>query len=178
MRELTAVVDAARKADLSFRVSGEIVELLFKPGDKVKKGQVIARLDNTDYKIQLGEAQSLFGKAKADFDRGKQLIQAHTISRSNYDQLEAQYNTARANLDSAKNNLAYTQLRASFDGIIAKKYTDNHQQLNAREPVVALHDMSSINLKVDVPASIMLLGNKEGTLSSTVAIFDSVSGTE
>jgi len=37
VRELTAVVDTARKADLSFRVSGEIVELLIKPGDKVKK---------------------------------------------------------------------------------------------------------------------------------------------
>ena len=41
---MTAVVDAARKADLTFRVSGEIVKLLIKPGDKVKKGQVICRL--------------------------------------------------------------------------------------------------------------------------------------
>ena len=66
----------------------------------------------------------------------------------------------------------------SFDGIIARRYTDNHQQLNAREPVVALHDLSNINLKVDVPESIMLQAKKEGTARSTVAIFDAVSDTE
>ena len=54
-KEFTAVVDASQKVDLAFKVSGEIIEMPTKAGDEVTEGQLIARLDDTDIKVQLSE---------------------------------------------------------------------------------------------------------------------------
>jgi len=177
--EFTAVVDAARKADLSFKVSGELTEFLVNQGDEVVKGQLLARLDDKDIKIQLKEARSLFDKASADFNRGKNLISSNTISQSDFDQLRAQFNSAKAKLESEENNLDYTELKASFSGVIAKKYTENFQEINARTPVVALHDLDNINLKIDVPESIMIRVQKsQRQPSNMTAKFDGIKNME
>ncbi|MCO4799895.1 MAG: efflux RND transporter periplasmic adaptor subunit, partial [Colwelliaceae bacterium] len=112
--EFTAVVDASRKADLSFKVSGELIKFNFNQGENVKIGQVIAKLNDRDIKVQLNEAQSYFDKAKADFQRAKNLISSNAISQADFDQLKSQFSSAKAKLDSAKNNLEYTELKASF----------------------------------------------------------------
>lgn len=154
--EFSAVVDASRKADLSFKVSGEVVQFLVNQGERVEKGQLIAKLNDRDIKIQLDEAQSYFDKAKADFERAKNLIQSNTISQADYDQLKSQFSSAKAKLEASKNNLEYTELTASFSGVIAKKYTENFQDVKAGSPIVALHDLSKINLNIDLPESIMI----------------------
>lgn len=155
-KEFTAVVDASKKADLSFKVSGELVKFPVNQGDNVSEGQIIARLNERDIKVKLLEAESSFDKAKSDFSRAKNLIKSNTISQSEFDQLKAQYNSAKAKQDTARNDLEYTVLRASFDGIIAKKYTENFEEINAKQPIIALHDISNIYLKINVPESIMI----------------------
>jgi multidrug efflux pump subunit AcrA (membrane-fusion protein) len=63
IHEFTAVVDAVRKADLSFKVSGELAEFYVKQGDHVAKGDVLAKLNDTDILIQVKDAQSQFNNA-------------------------------------------------------------------------------------------------------------------
>ncbi len=176
--EFIAVVDSSRKADLSFKVSGQLVEMLVHPGDKVVKGQLIARLDDSDIKIQLTEAEVIFDKARADFERAKNLIKASNISESDYDQLKSQYQSSMAKLNAAKNNLNYTQLSASFDGVIAKKYTENFQEISAKTPIVALHDLDTISLKVDIPENIMIRSTKNDQKNAIHARFDQIEGIE
>ena len=65
--EFAAVVDASRKADLSFKVSGEIIDIFIRQGSEVKAGQVLAKLDDADIKLYLKEAQSNFEKSDADY---------------------------------------------------------------------------------------------------------------
>ncbi|MFT5451661.1 MAG: RND family efflux transporter MFP subunit [Enterobacterales bacterium] len=172
--EFTAVVDASRKADLSFKVSGELVEFNVNQGENVIEGQVIAKLDKRDIKIQLSAAQSSFDKSRADYQRAKNLIRSNTISQADFDKILAQYNSSKANLDTASNNLEYTELKASFNGIIAKKYTDNFQEISAKAPIVALHDLSNIYLKIDVPESIMIRVQRNDTPTNLVARFDAI----
>lgn len=155
-REFTAVVDAARKADLSFKVSGEIVKVFVKQGDEIKSGKVLAKLDDTDINIQLDEAQSSFEKAQADYTRAKKLIQSNTISKADFDQVKANFNSAGAVLKGVENSLAYTELKAPFSGVVARKYVENFEEVNAKQPVFALHDLSKVHLKIDIPESIMV----------------------
>lgn len=178
IHEFTAVVDASRKADLSFKVSGELVEFNVNQGENVTEGQVIAKLDKRDIKIQLSEAQSSFDNASADYQRAKDLIRSNTISQSDFDKVLAQYNSAQARLETATNNLDYTELKASFNGIIAKKYTDNFQEVSAKSPVVALHDLSNIYLKIDVPESIMIRVQRNDVPTNLVARFDGIKDIE
>jgi RND family efflux transporter MFP subunit len=174
--EFTAVVDASRKADLSFKVSGELIKFNFNQGESVKAGQVIAKLNDRDIKVQLNEAQSYFEKAKADYERAKNLISTHAISQADFDQLKSQFTSAKAKLDTVENNLEYTELRASFSGVIAKKYTDNFQELKAGSAVVALHDLSNIYLKIDLPESIMIRVKRRDAPPKLTAQFDAIAG--
>ena len=174
--EFSAVVDASRKADLAFKISGELIELLVKQGDEVTEGQVLARLDDSDVKIQLNEAKSTFEKATSDFNRAKDLIKTSTISQADFDQVQANFNSAKAKYDSAKNTLEYTELKASFDGVIARTYTNTYQEISAKSPIVTLHDLRNINLKISVPESIMIRVNKDGEKPELTAIFEQLDG--
>ena len=178
IHEFPAVVDAARKADLSFKVSGELVAFNVNQGEEIQAGQVIAKLNDRDIKIQLQEAQSSFNKAKADYQRAQELIRASSISQADFDQIKAQYHGAYAKLASAENNLEYTELKASFSGVIAKKYTENYQEISAKSPIVALHDLSQVLLKIDVPESIMIRVQRRVGPPTLTATFDAIAGVE
>ena len=174
--QYAAVVDASQKADLSFKVSGELIEVLVKQGDEVKKGQKLAKLNDTDIKLKLAEAQSSFDKIKSDFNRGVNLVEKNVISQADFDKLKATYTSSRAQLQSAKNNLSYTELHASFDGVIARKYTQNFQEINAKQSIFALHNIREVHLKINVPESVIIQIPRDGPHSTIVATFDEISG--
>ena len=172
--QYAAVVDASQKADLSFKVSGELIEVLVKQGDEVKKGQVLARLNDKDIRLVLSEAQSTFDKAKADYDRGTNLAERNVISKADMDKLKAQFLTGSTQLEGAQNDLDYTNLIASFDGVIAKKYTENYQEVNAKQPIFALHNIREVHLKINVPESVIIQIPRNDASRTTVAIFDEI----
>jgi RND family efflux transporter MFP subunit len=121
LRRFPGAISASQRAELSFRVNGTLQEIPVKEGDKVKKGQVLAQLDPTDFKIRVSDRQATFDKTKKNFDRAKQLIQDGTISQSDYDQVEANFRTSQAALSLAKQELAYTELKAPFAGSIGRR---------------------------------------------------------
>ena len=172
--EYSAVVDASQKADLSFKVSGELIQVAVKQGDEVKKGQLLAKLNDKDIKLALAEAQSTFDKAKADFDRGMNLAEKKVISNADIDQLKAQFTSARTKLEAATNNLDYTHLYASFDGVVAKKYTQNFQEINAKQPIFALHNIRQIHLIINVPESVMIQIPRNDRSRKISASFDEI----
>jgi multidrug efflux pump subunit AcrA (membrane-fusion protein) len=121
LRRFPGAISASQRAELSFRVNGTLQEIPVKEGDKVKKGQVLAKLDPTDFKIRVSDRQATFDKTKKNFDRAKELIQDGTISQSDYDQVEANFRTSQAALSLAKQELAYTELKAPFAGSIGRR---------------------------------------------------------
>ena len=174
VHEFTAVVDASLKADLSFKVPGELTEILVKEGDNVKTGDVLARLNDTDITIELANAKSNFDKAKSDFERAKTLIKTDYISQSDFEQLKATYNSAKAQLDIAENNLRYTQLNASFDGVIAKIYPEKFQEVSATSTVMRLHNLRKVKILIDVPQSFMIRITKDSDKGQVTAKFDAI----
>jgi RND family efflux transporter MFP subunit len=156
-RSFPGIVDASQKAEMSFRVSGKLNELPVKEGQKITQGDVIAQLDDTDFNIALKDSLASHDRAKADFKRAKKLLPEGHISRSDYDKLEAQSKTTTAQLAQAKQNLAYTTLKASFSGVVAKRYVQNFEEVSAKQKIVLLHDVSSLEISIDVPESLMIL---------------------
>lgn len=172
--EFTAVVDAASRADLAFKISGKLITFVVKQGDKVNKGDIIAKLDDSDLQIYLAEAQAHYDKAMADLSRANKLLNTNYISAAEFDQIRTSAQSAKAQLASAQNNLNYSTLKASFDGIIAKVYSKNHQEITAKEPIVRLHDLSQIQLIVNIPESIMIHLQKNATPVDVSAEFNSI----
>ncbi len=174
-RTFPAVVDAIQKADISFRVSGKIQKILVKEGDHVKKGQLLAELDPTDFKIILKDRQASFDTAKANFDRAKALVKKGVISNVEHDEIRAKFFTAKANLDAAKQDLAYTKLKANFDGVIAKRYLEKFEEVVLSRPIFALEDVSALKIIIDVPENLIIAIDKSRKGKRNLhAVFDSI----
>jgi len=159
-RNFPAVVDAIQKADVSFRVSGKIQKIFVKEGDEVKKDQLLAELDPTDFNIRLKDRQASYNTAKANYDRAKKLVDKGAISKVDHDNIRAKYFTAKASLDEAKQDLLYTKLKANFDGFIAKRYVENFEEVQASQTIFSLEDVSALKIIIDVPENIMVLLKK------------------
>lgn len=159
-REFPAVVEASQKADLSFRVSGELVKFLIVEGEEVKQGQILAQLDASDYEIQLQRRKAEYDQANADYSRGQALIKKGLLSQSDFDRLKALNSASEANLNAASKNLGYTSIRAPFSGIIAKKYVDNFEEVSVKQAILALHDQAAPTIKLDAPENLIILADE------------------
>ena len=140
------VVDAIQSAEIGFRVSGVLNKVKVKEGEIVKKGQIIAELDKTDFVISLNAAQSDFDRTNSNFIRGSKLIKKGSISQADIDKLKAEKNIAKSQLDSAKQNLKYTILTSPFDGIVAQTYLSNFEKVTTSEKFAAIQDLSLIHI--------------------------------
>ena len=184
-RQFPGVVDAIQKAEISFRVRGKLNTLPVKEGENVKQGQVIATLDPRDYEIVVNDRKASYDTARANYDRAKALLEKDAISKVDHDNLRAKYHTAKANLEAAEQDLKYTTLRAKFDGYVAKRYVENYEEVFPRQAVVLLQDVSELEIKIDIPETIMIMLRKhEDTTTanareprrSIYAVFDQIKG--
>ncbi len=148
-------VDASQRAELSFRVAGQLQEIAVKEGDLVQRGQVLARLDPTDYKIVLEDRQASYDNAERNFKRGKELVGAGNISRLDFDRMEAQYRSASAALSLARQNLEYTVLTAPFRGRIARRWVENFEEIVPRQTIFSLQNIDQLDIIIDLPESVV-----------------------
>lgn len=171
-----AVVDALKKADLSFRVSGKIAKINVKEGDNIPTGTVLAELDRADFEIQLSSAKAEFSRTKADYDRAALLVDKGHVSRTDFDRLEALYRIAESNFMAAEKNLAYTELKAPFSGTVARRYLENFEDVNAMQAIFSLQDVSRLAIKVNIPESIMIRSDRERNPPKIHAEFENIPG--
>ena len=175
-RSFPAVVDAIQKAEISFRVSGKIQKILVKEGDEVKKGQLLAELDPTDFNITLKDRQASYDTAKANYDRAVKLVKKGAISQVEHDEIRAKFHTAKANLAIVKQDLLYTKLKANFDGYIAKRHVENFEEVIFSQIVFSLEDVSALKIKIDIPENLMITINKSSENARLLyAVFDNIS---
>lgn len=153
------VIRAAERADLSFRTSGLITNILVNEGDAVKKDQLLAQLDDRDAKTALASATLEFQDARDALGRGKAVFKkSKAISQSDLDTLTMQYSLAKNAVANARRNLEYTSMTAPFDGIIGRKWVESHSQITANTPALTLHNLSDLEVVINLPYQVMLSG--------------------
>ena len=167
-RSFPAVVEASEDATLAFRVSGVIEELLVKPGQPVAKGDLLAKLDPTDYLIRVEQAKANFELAESQFGRSQQLLKQKLISPSMFDEAQAQLQVARASLKTAKKNLQYTELYAPFEGEVARTYVENFENVVAKQVILNIQDRESIDIAIQVPENFIANVRKDTGYQPTV----------
>mgnify|MGYP001829144215 FL=1 len=155
VRSFPARIAAAQRADLAFRLPGTVQELPINEGDRLKEGDLVARLDPADYQIVVDDRQATFDKAEKNFARGKQLVGSGAISALDFDRLEAEFKNAQAALKAATQDLTYTELTAPFDGIIAKREVDRFEEVQAKQTIAILQKIDMLEVKFDLPESIV-----------------------
>ncbi|UQN40701.1 efflux RND transporter periplasmic adaptor subunit [Agarivorans sp. B2Z047] len=157
VRTLPGETFASDTAILSFQVAGRLDEILVRPGDAVKAGQPLARLDPAMYNQELEVAKANYYLAKVLFDRANQLVDRGVISRSDFDRAKSEYTISQAALDKAEVNLSYTQVLAPYDGLIASKYAEQFEFVYEKQKVLSLQTESTVDVNFQLPES--LIGN-------------------
>lgn len=155
IRRFPASIEAAKQAELSFRVSGLLEALPVREGDVVEAQDVVAQLDPTDYENALEDREAAFENANRNFARAKELIESGSISQLDYDKMEAEFRSTRAALSQAKANLGYATLRAPFKGRIARRYVDNFEEVRAKQVIVYLQDTDLLDVIIAMPESVV-----------------------
>lgn len=190
-RKFPGRVRAHRRADLSFKVAGRLLALPAEEGVDIRKDQLLARLDPRDLQTQLDSARGQIAKANAALGLAQTEYQrvikiqkedAGAVSQSLIDQRRDGVNRARAEIqslqaavDAAKLNLSYTELRAPFDGVVSKRYVNNFQDVQPKEIILHVDDVSTIEVLVDVPENVVAL-LRQGVEADIVAEFPTAPG--
>ena len=167
-------VVAQRQASVSSKGTGVMVYLGVVEGDKVKKGQIIARLDDRDIQAQLDEAksglqlyQAQLNEVQNSYNREKELFSRGLSSQQNLDQAETTYNMLLANIEIAKARIQEAEvslenmiIRAPFDGTVLTKNAEVGEivapfgaSTTSRAAVVTIADMNSLMIEADVSES-------------------------
>jgi len=152
-RDFPGRAKAVREVNLAFDVSGTLNKRPVKVGENIAKGQLIASLDSRDFRSNVSEAKANVQNAYANFNRAKELIKKHFISKSEYDRLNAEARITSAERDKAVKALSDTELKAPFSGYISELYVDNFQAVQAKQQVARLVDLSQIEMIIDIPES-------------------------
>jgi len=147
----SGTVSAAQQVDMAFEVPGRIIEFPVREGERVEKGTLLVTLDPRDFQIILDSRTADLNAARADYGRARELYENNTISRRDLDVARRNFEVTMANTKSAKKALDDTRLVAPFPGIIARTLTENFQNIQAKEPILVIHDDSSLEMKVDIP---------------------------
>jgi RND family efflux transporter MFP subunit len=123
----------------------------------------------------LQAARAELAKAQANFERGATLVEQKFISETEYDQLKAKRGVARARVSTARKALEDAALRAPFAGVVAKRYIENHTDVQAKQRILSLQNVAALEVVVDVPERLVAMRqrDRQGVL---VAEFDSVPG--
>jgi RND family efflux transporter MFP subunit len=151
--EYPAKVAAGEQVELAFEYGGTLTELPVKEGDRVQKGQLLAKLDSRDARNQLDASEAELKRAEAQRDRMRIAAEAKAVSLQELSNAEAAYDIAAAQRNIKKKSLDDTAMKASFDGIIARVLVDNFQNVQIKQPVLSLQNLAGIEIQASLPES-------------------------
>src|SRR5262245_5524691 len=192
-REFVGVVRARYETDLGFRVAGKIVTRIVNVGDRVRAGDVVARLDPQDLRLQVESAEAEFSAASsnlaqavADFERYTTLRARGYASVADFDrkkwtkdEAEGRLERTRRALDLARNQLGYTDLKADADGVITATMAEPGQVVAVGQAVARLAHRGEKEAVVALPetwlgearkanASVRLWSDRERSFDATL----------
>lgn len=141
------------EANLAFRVSGQVMRVLVKEGDFVRKGQVVAEMDSRDYEVQLAAAQAEYKQIKADAERVMALYAEGNTTASNYDKARYGLQQIEQKLANCRNQLSDTRLRSTMDGCVQELYHQSGETVSAGMPVLSIFNDKKVEVEINVSAS-------------------------
>jgi RND family efflux transporter MFP subunit len=144
---------ASETAHIAFKVSGTIERIPVRAGDHVRRGQLIAQMDDRDYRLQFAATEAEYQQVKAEAERVIALYNDQGTSANNYDKARYGLEQITAKYNNHKNQLADTRITAPFDGYVQEVIFDEHETVSAGMPVLTLFRAGGTEVVINLPAS-------------------------
>ena len=164
-----AVIEAVHQATVAAQLSGTVTQILVDAGDRVKKGQVLARIDSreTDAQAAAGRAgvalaEAQLAQARLNLERTRSLLDKNFVSQAALDKADSDYRAARAAADAARAGQAqsdtartYAELRSPLDGIVSQRLMQPGEVAAPGRGVVTVHDPSALRAVGSLPQYVL-----------------------
>lgn len=158
-------IQASKSADVSTRMMGFVKKVHVNVGDKVRKGQLLISINNTELQAKKAQvnagilkAKTAFKNVEKNYKRFKNLFVTNSITQKEMDDMTANYTMAKASLESAKQmkneinaQFAYSNITAPFSGIITSKNIENGNMANPGMPLISLETPKEFEVIAMVP---------------------------
>ncbi|MCM1109018.1 MAG: efflux RND transporter periplasmic adaptor subunit [Clostridium sp.] len=162
-------VKAAQDVRLAFRVSGTLSRVAVKEGEYVRKGQLLAEMDDTDYKVQLSATEAEYQSIKSEADRVEALYKENGATAVAYDKARYGLKQITAKRENHRNQLSYTKIYAPFNGYIQQRLFDGGETVAAGMPVLSLLCTDRPEVEISIPAAAYI---RREQFSSFDCVFD------
>lgn len=157
-------VESTETAVISTRLMGFITKINVRPGDRVKKGQLLATISNGDILAKRAQAQAMVTEAEAalhdakkDYERYEELHQQQSASDKEFENITLHYNSVKAKTEAARQMqkeaeamLAYSNLTAPFSGVVTQRNADEGSMANPGMPILVLEHVGSYQVNTFV----------------------------
>jgi len=162
---------ANESVDISTKISNIVTAVMFRDGERVKRGHVLVQLDNAQARADVAAAQAAVTESESLYNRSRELLNTQALSKSSFDQLEATLKANRARLGAASARLEDTVIRAPFSGRVGLRRVSVGTLISPGDVITTLDDTSVIKLDFAVPEN-FLASLREGlTIRATAPAF-------
>ena len=149
--EYPGEIKAARSVNLGFEVAGKIIELPIEDGLAMEEGELLGRLDPSDYEADRDAARADLRAARSAYVRAKNIFDEGAGSQAEVDMTLRDLMVAEQKMKQAQKALDDTELKAPYTGVVGQRIADNFQNVQSKEPVLIFQDTSSLEMDVAVP---------------------------
>jgi RND family efflux transporter MFP subunit len=154
VEEVTGTVRARLRATLEARATGRISEIPVVLGQKLRAGDLVARLEAPELAARLEQAEAAFTQAEREWKRVSGLYGQQAATRADADAADSRCRVAKAAVTEARVMLGYLEIIAPFDGVVTRKPADRGDLATPGKPLVDLEAPENLQLEADVPEAI------------------------
>lgn len=165
VRHFAGVVKEQSSVSLGFKTAGQISKIYVKEGDRVSEGQLLATLDDSDYKLGVEALQIQYDQLSDEVSRARRLFEKKSMSANDYEKAEAGLKQLGIQLQVNKNKLEYTRLYSPAQGVIEAVKFSPAEMVDAGTAVFTLLNTTDMEVICDVPMQIFENRNRLSSFS-------------
>ena len=147
----TTTIEAMRQVDILAKVSGQVIKLSAEEGMRVKKGELLVKLDEAELHIEFMKTKVSMETDKAMLERAQNMLEKNLIAEENYETTRLQYESSKAAHEAARVQLEYSSVRSPFDGVITARYIELGQRVNENQALFVVADFNPLRAKIYIP---------------------------
>jgi len=151
LRKSTSSLLPDEEVELSFETSGKVVGIFFVEGTRVKKGTLLAKINDRPLQAQLLKLKAQLKLSEEKEFRQRQLLDRDAISRESYDQVYTELQSLQADIMLVEARIAETELRAPFDGIVGLRMISEGAFASTQTKIVRLVKISPLKIEFSIP---------------------------
>ncbi len=150
---LPGIIEPWTDLTLLAKIQGEVIAVPVSEGDRVKKGDILVRIDPADYQLAVKSAQASHRLAASNLERGRELFARGLIPRAELENIETGVETARAAMENAELMLSRCTITAPMDGVIRRLDAKIGLLLNVGDPIGRFLQIDRVKAVVGIPES-------------------------